>query len=170
MTADAVLESVNLSDTPSAVAGRIEREEAIQMLKGKRQARDSFSGHHGHQQRSNPGGPSPQVRGVLNFAVTTQGEKIRGPFGPKAFCFQGRAANERRVGLKPCETLAVWAIPRHLNADTVSSKQFRTVTTRATCLSTVESSYFRAKVSLLEPNQWGFMGRIDKGTQKKECG
>lgn len=62
-TADAVLESVNLSDTPSAVAGRIEREEAIQMLKGKRQSRDSNPSL--GQQRSNPG-PSPQ-RGMSAY-------------------------------------------------------------------------------------------------------
>ena len=41
-------------------------------------------------------------------------------------------------------------IPRHLTADTVSCKQLPTVTTRATCLSKVESGYFRANVSLLE--------------------
>jgi len=46
---------------------------------------------------------------------------------------QGRAASERRVALKPCVSL--WAIPRHLLADTVSCKQLPTVTTRATCLS-----------------------------------
>jgi hypothetical protein len=63
-SADAVLESVNLSDTPSAVAGRIEREEAIQMLKGKRQSRDSHAAQ-GQQQRSNPG-PSPQ-RGMSAY-------------------------------------------------------------------------------------------------------
>ena len=39
---------------------------------------------------------------------------------------------------------------QHLTTDTVSCKQLPTVTTRATCLSKVESSYFRANVSLLE--------------------
>jgi len=52
------------------------------------------------------------------------------------------AASERRVALKPCVSL--WALPRHLTADTVSCKQLLTVTTRATCVSKVESSYFRA--------------------------
>jgi len=40
------------------------------------------------------------------------------------------------------------AIPRHLTADTVSCEQPPTVTTRATRLSKVESSYLRANVSL----------------------
>jgi len=52
------------------------------------------------------------------------------------------AASGRRVALKPYVSL--WALPRHLTADTVSCKQLLTVTTRATCVSKVESSYFRA--------------------------
>ena len=46
--------------------------------------------------------------------------------------------------------LAIWETPRHLTADMVSCKQLPTVTTRATCLNRVESSYSRAKLSLLE--------------------
>jgi len=62
--------------------------------------------------------------------------------------FKVKAATEGRVALKPCVSL--WAIPRHLTADTVSCKQLPTVATRATCLSKVDNSYFRANVSLLE--------------------
>jgi len=42
--------------------------------------------------------------------------------------------------------LAIWAIPRHLTADTVSCTQLPTVTTRATCLSRVERSCFRGSL------------------------
>ena len=62
----------------------------------------------------------------------TQVEKL----WPESSYSQGSAASERRVGLKPYVSL--WAIPRHLTADTVSCKAASTVTTRATCLSQVE--------------------------------
>lgn len=38
-----MLETVNLSDTPSAVAGRIEREEVMMLLKGGKQGANAHT-------------------------------------------------------------------------------------------------------------------------------
>jgi hypothetical protein len=79
MTADAVLETVNLSDTPSAVAGRIEREEAIQLLKGKKQ-RDSGGCRGGH---GSPG-QHQRVNAYNNPLAGLQGTPRSGDGAPGA--------------------------------------------------------------------------------------
>ena len=69
-----------------------------------------------------------------SVAVSTSYDSSREALGREQplSTFKGRAASERRVALQPCVSL--WAVPRHLTADTVACKQLPTVTTRATRL------------------------------------
>ena len=54
-----------------------------------------------------------------------------------ALCSYGVLSGKRAACRVEAVRLAIWALPRHLSADTVSCKPLPTVTTCATCLSTV---------------------------------
>jgi len=58
------------------------------------------------------------------------------------------AASERRVALKPCVSRCMDELPSHLTADTVSCKQRPASRPVPHASVKVESSYFRANVSL----------------------